>query len=220
MVNLAETFGIDPAMEHAERTLALGYAPSDRRTALSALFALDATLAKLTRRTRDPMVAQMRLTWWHDALSRLAERGIAGQPILSALEGEVTAGRVAPAGLGAIVEGWEALLDGESLAHARGRGAALFAAAAGVLGAEDAVTSAGEGWALADLARATPDRALADVARAEAARPLAAALAQRWSRAGRPLGALALVARGDLTGTPPGGPGRVFALMRMRLTGR
>jgi phytoene synthase len=220
MVNFTETWGVDPAMGHAERALALGYAAPERRRALSALFALDASLAKLTRHTRDPMVAQMRLTWWHEALSGLAERAIPGQPILIALEGEVAEGRATPAGLAAIVEGWEALLDGEALDHARRRGGALFTAAAGMLGADDVVTPAGEGWALADLALATPDPAMAATARAAAAAPLAAATAQRWSRGGRALGGLALAARADLAGAPEGAPGRVLALLKLRLTGR
>lgn len=224
MVNDVETlgaaFGIDPAMGHAERGLALGYAPPDRRPALVALFALDATLARLTRRTRDPMVAQMRLTWWHEALTGLGQRTVAGQPILAALAPEMEAGRLTPAMLTAIVEGWEALLEDAPLEHARGRGGALFATAAAVLGANDPAAAAGEGWALADLALNTPDHVAAAQARAAAAGPLADAAAHRWSRAGRPLGALALVARGDLAGQPQGSPRRVLALMRLRLTGR
>jgi phytoene synthase len=218
MALYTDTFGIDPATGHAERALALGYAPAPRRQALAAVFALDATLAKLTRHTRDPMVAQMRLTWWHEALSRLGTRDVPGQPILAALSGEVAAGRVTPAGLAAVVEGWEALLDDEPLMHARQRGAALFAAAAGVLQADDPVAAAGEGWAFADLALHTPDATVVAAARAEAVRALASP--QCWSRPGRPLGALALVARNDLAGIRAGAPKRVLALLRMRLTGR
>lgn len=218
MVNAAETYGIDPAVGHAERALALGYAPAARREGLAALFALDATLARLTRHTRDAMVAQMRLTWWHEALSALGTRDVPGQPILEALAGQVSAGRVTPAGLAAIVEGWEALLDDAPLAHARQRGAALFAAAAGVLGAADPVAAAGEGWALADLVLHTPDPAVGAEARTLAAAALTST--HRWSRAGRPLGALALVARNDLAGIAPGAPARVLALLRLRLTGR
>lgn len=220
MVNEADTFGTDPAMGHPERALALGYAPAARRRALAAVFALDATLAKLTRQTRDPMVAQLRLTWWHEALSGLGARSVPGQPILEVLAPEVATGRVSPDALATIVEGWEALLEDAPIDHARARGAALFAAGAGVLGAGDPVAVAGQGWGLADLALHTPDPAVAQEARAAAAGLLEAAAGQRWSRAGRPLGALALVARADLAGTPAGAPGRVLALLRLRLTGR
>lgn len=222
MVNASETLGIDPAAGHPERGLALGYAPAERRPALLALFALDATLGKFARHTRDPLVAQMRLTWWHEALAGLNVRAVPGQPILAALAPEVAAGRLDPALLTGMVEGWEALLEGDPLDHARQRGAALFAAAAAVLGVPETQVqaAAGEGWALADLALHTPDVTVAEQARGAAAPLLTRAGAQRWRPSERPLGALALIARADLAGTPAGSPARVLALLRLRLTGR
>src|SRR3546814_17336884 len=57
--------------EDPELALAICYAPRKARAALAALFALDATLADVLRTTTEPMLGQMRLTWWHDALTRL-----------------------------------------------------------------------------------------------------------------------------------------------------
>ena len=54
-----------------ERALALSYAPGAARDGMAALFALDDQLAGVVRTTRDPMVGQLRLTWWHEALAAL-----------------------------------------------------------------------------------------------------------------------------------------------------
>uniref|UniRef100_UPI0034A01D0A squalene/phytoene synthase family protein n=1 Tax=Sphingomonas bacterium TaxID=1895847 RepID=UPI0034A01D0A len=62
----------DPAPD-PERALVLSYAPADRRAGLAALLALDATLARIVWSARDPLIGQMRLTWWHGALSALDE---------------------------------------------------------------------------------------------------------------------------------------------------
>lgn len=216
------TLGIDPAAGHPERRLAWSYAHASDRPALIALFALDATLARLVRGTRDSMVAGMRLEWWHQALGALDAAPPPPQPVLRALAEAVLPRGVSGAGLTTIVEGWEALLDGEDAAarHARDRGAALFAAAGRVLDAAgDPIEKAGEGWALADLALHSLDPALAASARAMAEPLLRDATSARWSREGRALGAMAHGARMDLAGSTPGSPRRVARLLRHRLTG-
>lgn len=211
-------FDVPPRPEHA---LAITYAPPANRTGLNALLSLDATLARLARRTREPMVAQLRLAWWRDSLGRLEASPIVGQPLLAALHGTVLPTGVRGAELAAIVDGWEALIAGDAAAHGRDRGRPLFAAAAQVLGTDAAwVGDAGDVWALADLATTSPDRDLAAAARA-LAEPLVPALAAvRASRAARPLAALALIARMDLAGLPEGSPSRVARLLKLRLTGR
>jgi phytoene synthase len=104
--------------------------------------------------------------------------------------------------------------------HARLRGRALFAMGGVTLGAApgDPVGEAGEGWALADLAANLSDPALASEARGRAATLLAHARGSRWSRNGRALGALALIADRRLSGPIP--PTFVLRLARFRLTGR
>lgn len=222
MAHQGSDLGIDPAAGNPERALAFTYARASARPGLLALFALDATLARLARGTRDPLVAQMRLTWWHEALSALDSAPPPAQPVLRALAQTVLPCGVAGARLATIVAGWEALLGDEEVTarHARDRGAALFGAAAIVLGVEgDPVETAGEGWALADLALRSADAALAASARRLAEPRLRQAASARWSRDGRALGALAHGARMDLAGLKAGSPGRVARLLRHRLTG-
>ncbi|CAN5509265.1 hypothetical protein BH09PSE4_BH09PSE4_07780 [soil metagenome] len=214
-----------------ERALAISYAPGPRRAALTSLFALDDALAQVLRTTREPMVGQMRLTWWHDALVRLDSAPPPAEPVLQALTRDLLPLGVSGAGLTPIVEGWEELL-GETvseealLRYAEGRGS-LFVAAGRILAADpgDPVREAGAGWALVDLAWHLSDPATAARAREMAGPRLAAAVAPRWSRAGRALGALAHLASADLANDPAGprlqgSPRRVLRALRHRLTGR
>ncbi|MGN6376722.1 MAG: squalene/phytoene synthase family protein [Sphingomonas sp.] len=209
-----------------ERALALSYAV-EGRDAAAAILALDDRLATIMRRTRDPLTGQMRLTWWHNALTALDPAAAPAEPVLQALATEALPRGVDGATLAAIVEGWEALLEepltAAAVAQHAGRGRALFAAIGGAIGAaNDPLDDAGAGWALADLARHLSDPALAQRAGEEARRLLGAALGRRWSRRGRMLGALAHLARADLArpDVPPGAPRRVLRLLRHRLTGR
>lgn len=225
---LARRIMIDP-----ERALALSYAPAGARPGIAALFALDDALAAILRSTREPMIGQMRLTWWHDALGRLDAAPPPAEPVLRALAAHVVPRGVSGAGLADMIDGWEALLDADLAdaatleAHARARGIGLFAAVATLSGgaAGDPVAPAGRGWALADLALHVGDRSVAAQARALAAGPIAAAAAARWSRPNRSLGALVQVARMDLAippgaPRPVGAPRRVARLLLHRLTGR
>jgi phytoene synthase len=219
--------GTDP-----ERSLAFMYARPDCREAFEALFALDDSLASILRTTREPMVGQMRLTWWHEGLTRLDAAPPPAEPVLQALALHVVPNGVSGARLASMVEGWEELLEPElgddAIArHAARRGGKLFEMAGLLLGATqtDPLTAAGEGWALADLARHLSDRATAERVLARAAAPIAKATRVRWSRAARPLGALAHIARLNLAvpldqPVPAGAPGRVARLLMHRLTGR
>lgn len=204
----------------AERALALSYAPVEARAGLAALLALDAELGGILRTTREPMVGQMRLTWWFTALEALDVKPPPAQPVLEGLARTVLP-RVSGAMLAGTVNGWEALFD-EPLDRAAverfaaGRGATLFRAAAAVLGSDHPrLAEAGEGWALADLAGHLGDAAAARLARDLAAPRLAAAMRQRWPVRLRPLGALVLLAREG----EPGSPRRVGRLFWHRVTG-
>jgi phytoene synthase len=216
-----------------ERALALRYSPPAALPGILALFALDDSLAGVLRTTREPMVGQMRLTWWHEALTSLDNAPPPAEPVLQALARNVLPHGVAGTRLAWMIEGWEELLEAEPFdddaiaRHAARRGGKLFEMAGLLLGAaaSDPLTAAGEGWALADLARHLSDRSTADRALARAAAPLARATRVRWSRAGRPLGALAHLARMNLAlpldrPLPAGAPGRVARLLWHRLTGR
>lgn len=210
----------------AERDLALHYAPAAARVGLAALFALDARLGAIVRTTTDVMVGQLRLTWWFEALERLDDAPPPAEPILTALAAHVLPAGVSGAALAGMVAGWEALLDGERLEETalatfgRERGARLFAAAAAVLGRDDArVAALGEGWALADLAARWREGETRTTAIRLARTRLAESFGRPWARELRALGALGLLARSDLAGGRAGSPARVGRLLMHRLTG-
>lgn len=230
MVNDAATTvipGTAPAdARGAERALALGYAPAAARGAAAAMLALDDTMARILRTTREPLIGQMRLTWWRDALTALDTAPPPAEPVLRALAEAVLPRGVTGEALAAMTDGWEALLydPPDHALFAEARGATLFRLLARVAGQEaggDArIVAAGRGWALADLAQNLSDPALARTVAVMAARELSATPGG-WPRAWRMLGALAWLAADDLRADAvPGSPRRVARLALLRLTGR
>lgn len=216
-------------MIHAdpERSLALSYAAAARRPGLAALFALDDRLAAILRSTREPLIGQMRLTWWYEALRRLDIAPSPAEPVLAALQDTVLPSGVSGAMLGKLTDGWDVLLepdldDAAIERFGRDRGRHLFELAAHILSvSDDRIGLAGEGWALADLAHRLTETSGRDLARARAREALDAAMRGRWPSSARALGALAVSARFD-TGSEsplPGSPRRVARLAWHRLTG-
>jgi 15-cis-phytoene synthase len=218
--------------ENPERGLVLAYAPAAGRGALAALLSLDDALAKLLRTTREPALGQLRLAWWREALEKLDAAPPPAEPVLQAIAAELLPRGVTGASLVPIVHGWEVLIEEDALDRGAlqrfGAGRArLFGAAGAALGAApgDPLELAGQGWALADLARHLGEPAEAGEARALAGPLLDQAGAARWSRNGRALGAMAHLARLDLAvpedaSVPHGAPRRVARLLWHRLTGR
>ena len=198
--------------------LALTYAPTATREPLLALLALDARLAGIVRASREPMLAQLRLTWWREQLGGGGTPAGSGDPLLEALRRWPGPAQV----LATLADGWEALtgpapLPPEaflSLAEAR---AAAFAALAD---SPHALRMA-RNWALADIAAH-----LADPREQGAALELARA--QDWRQSGlprglRPLAVLhRLAAQTIWRDTPGAGPTRAALLgaMRIGLIGR
>ena len=215
------TFVLGPETE-----LAVSYAAADRRGGLRALMMLDQALGNALRIAREPIVGQMRLAWWREALERLDAAPPPAEPVLRALAAHVLPRGVSGTAMATMTAGWEALLadelsDSELIGHAEARGGRLFNLAAALLGAKDAVAAAGAGWALADLSRRLSDKAVATRCAAMACERLDEAMSRRWSRPGRPLGALALSARFDCreSASLPGSPKRVARLLYHRATG-
>jgi 15-cis-phytoene synthase len=66
--------------------LAIAYAPVAVRMPLRWLLTLDQKLFDLSSRAREPMIAQLRLSWWRDALKSVPESRPKGEPLLMALQ--------------------------------------------------------------------------------------------------------------------------------------
>ncbi len=114
---------IDP-----DRIFALDHVRAAERPAVAALWALDEQLGQIVASTTQPMVGQMRLTWWREAL----ETRVSGHPVLAAMESGFARG-IDVEGLGILIDGWEELLEPLPLdaarlaAFAEARGGQLFA---------------------------------------------------------------------------------------------
>jgi phytoene synthase len=205
-----------------DRQLALAYIPAPVRPGVEALWRLDASFASILATGTEPLISQMRLAWWREALEWLDTAPPLAEPVLEALAAHVLP-VVSGAELAAMEEGWlillsEEALTGDALArYARLRGGLLFAYSARLLGGPDfPVGQAGELWALADLARHSR--------RADEIKSPPSESKKRWPRKLRPLGMLAMLAKRDLERLgleqeQPGSPGRILRMIRHRISG-
>ncbi len=176
--------------------LAVAFAAPAHRPALNAVLALDTALGRVVASTSNPLIGQIRLTWWHDRLAGLDAEVIVAQPTLTALSDVVLPLGITGTSLSAIVEGWEAVIDPLPLSDAAlttfatARGDQLFAILARICGGTVG-TGMGASWALIDFAMRCSD---ADTARR------ACMLARVYSREAeytgpKPLRILARIAR-------------------------
>lgn len=215
-----------------DRTLALSYVPAEKRPALGALWRLDAALGAVLAGGREPLLSQIKLTWWRDRLIELDRAPAPAEPVLQEVAARVVSRAIRGEQLARMEEGWAVLLGEDPLTaaeletYAVGRGALLFRYSSSLLGYQlnEKVKRAGEGWALADLARHS--NAVDAAAALEAAGvKLADVTAQRWPVVMRPLGMLAMLAKRDAarglgTFERQGSPARMARMVGHRLTGR
>jgi 15-cis-phytoene synthase len=144
-----------------EAEVALAWSSPKLRAPLTTAFQLDRRLGRIVMRTSEPMLGQMRLAWWRDALGKpLAER-TRGDAVLDAI-GAHWAGR--EEALVQMVDAWVVLVTTERIgpeeaaAFGAGRGAfftALFTDASPAV--EQRCASAGFRWALANAATGVSD---------------------------------------------------------------
>jgi phytoene synthase len=205
-----------------DRRLALAYVSAKARPALDALWRLDLTFASVLATGTQPVISQMRLAWWREALERLDQAPPPAEPVLEALAAKVLP-IVSGTELAAMEEGWlmlvseEALSEDELARYAALRGGLLFTYAARLLGDSGfPVAPAGETWALADLARHS--RRVEDIKSPPPMPKL------KWPRNLRPLGMLAMLAKRDLERLgqeqeKQGNPGRILRMIRHRIGG-
>lgn len=179
--------------------LLIVYAPKYIRGALRDIWAFDARMADIVRTTSEPMIGQMRLTWWHEALSDGKGQG---EPLVEALRRD--ASDVGLEGLLSAIEGWEVLLDpmplpdSQLIAFAEHRGGGIFRQIGRLTGSFPAwLAQAGMGWALWDLSGHISHAETAQRAIMLAREFLADVPATGWPRSLASLRILAGLARQD-----------------------
>lgn len=188
------------------------------RPAFDALFAIDDALAEVVMTSTQPALGAIRLAWWREALERLDSASPPAEPRLQAVAAELLPRGVTGKALAALEDGYAALLDEHIDAErVKAGGAALFSAAALLLGADDPkLADAGRLHAVARAARrgliAVPDDVSAS-----------SLVGHRFSRRLRPLTALARLAARDVSHAPSlepeATPARAVALVSHRLFG-
>ena len=216
----------------ADRALALSYVPTSARPAIDALWRLDVALGAVLAGAREPLISQIKLTWWRDALEKLDLERAPAEPVLEAVARSVLPAGVSGSALSRMEEGWTVLLSQDPLtasdlaSYSAARGGLLFRYSAAILAGRlsPEMEQAGEGWALVDLARHSNSQdAAASVGLA--GERLAASAGIVWPSALRPLGMLAALARRDVERgiertENHGAPRRMLRMLRHRLTGR
>jgi phytoene synthase len=193
------------------------------------LWSLDAALGAVLAGGREPLIGQIKLAWWRDALDALDRLPPPAEPVLQAVAEHVLPTGVTGGDLSKMEEGWTLLLSQEPLTtdeldrYATSRGRLLFRHSGTILGHPlgEEMEQAGEGWALADLARHSN---AGDAAAASEAGQKRFSRAPRWPSPLRPLGMLAALARRDLAGGADalelhGSPGRMLRMLLHRITG-
>jgi 15-cis-phytoene synthase len=147
-----------------EAELALAWSGPQVRAPLSMALQLDRRLARIVARTHEPMLGQMRLAWWREALGKPGPERPKGDAVLDGI-GLHWQGR--EAALVAMVDAWEVLVTAEHIGPAEaerfgtGRGAFFAALGSGEVVPERAarLAAAGRRWALADAAAWVSDPA-------------------------------------------------------------
>lgn len=203
-----------------EQSLALAYAAGELREAFAVLLQLDRILGRSVALAREPVLGQVRLAWWREQFAALPSVPTGNDPLLGAVHGLTHNHPIDQGDLAALVNGWETLLDefspsdSQLIAHARGRGGAIFRLASAISASPvtEETERAGTLWALADLARHCSDRDMAGRALAFATEYIGSA--RLLPRALRPFAILTRFAERDAAAgldrlTPVGSPRRI-----------
>jgi phytoene synthase len=192
-----------------DRDLVRLHWPESRRSALEAALALDDRLADAALGAAQPALAAIKLAWWRDQLAALDSQPPPPEPLLLRVVSDLMVAGVTGAHCAALAEAWLQVVEEQP--DPAPRGEMLFTLLGRLLGIE--AVPGGEAFSRADLARRSGDP--------DWLRKLAASYAPRQVR---PVTVLDALGRRDAARfwppEPEATPGRSWALIRHRLTGR
>ncbi len=154
-----------------DRYLCAQFAPRDRIWALAALYAFNLEIALIAETVREPLLGQMRLQWWRDAIDGVFGEGpVPKHPVIGVLGRAVSEFGLSRRHFGAMLDGRafdleeEPPEDMDALAgYAEATCVSLNRLCGEVLGVsgDTALRHAGMAWALTGLMRAVPFHARA-----------------------------------------------------------
>lgn len=152
-----------------DRFLTLIFAPAPKRARLIALYAFNAEIARVREAVSEPMLGQIRLQWWREAIEAIGRGEAAGHEAAIALGESFTAAELHGEKLVALIDARERDLDDEPFvdmnaleAYADATSATLMLLAGFALAgpraakALAAIRPAGIAYALTGLMRALP----------------------------------------------------------------
>ncbi len=203
-----------------ELRLAIAYSPRDLQPRLASFFAFDQRLARIIAQTTEPMLAQIRIAWWRDALALDPADRPQGDAVLDALGSHWSGSERC---LIELANGWEEMLAEPPISlDVAKRFVASRIAPIMVLGsleegshAHRSVSEAAQNWGWADLVLNTsdPDERSAFLTQGLQAAKKSRRLPGRW----RGIAVLGALARRSLRqGGQPLMEGRGAALVALR----
>ena len=151
-----------------DRYLTVLFAPLEARERLIALYAFNLEVARVREVASEPLIGQIRLQWWREALDEMARGSVRQHPVALRLAAAIEAANLPRETFERLLAAREFDLAGSPPAdlaaleaYAEGTSATVMALAAGALGAsgkavESATRHAGIAFALVGLLRAVP----------------------------------------------------------------
>ena len=152
-----------------DRYLAALFAPKAARAHLLALYGLNIELSSIAEQAREPVLGEIRLQWWRDAIHKAARGQTVGHPVADAIGETLKACPLSRSRLSALIEARafdisvKTMPDWPSLkTYLHDTAGALFQLAAEILGGDSAelapaARSAGLAYGLTGLMRALPN---------------------------------------------------------------
>ena len=135
--------------------LALAYTPKSVRASFAILLRLDARFAQIASNAKEPLIGQMKLAWWRDAIIGSSPARPKGEPLLNSLF-EADNSILNDAGA-ALADAWEILITHDDWpaaivgGFAKARGHAVFQGYADLSGLRDFPAELAGQWAADDL---------------------------------------------------------------------
>jgi 15-cis-phytoene synthase len=135
--------------------LALAYAPQHVRAAFALLLRFDARFARILGNAGEPLIAQMKIAWWRDAIMASVAARPKGEPLLSSLfaldDPALNQAAVRLADAWELLIGEEEWPDATVKSFAEMRGPAIFEGYATLCGQYEFPVGLPRSWAADDL---------------------------------------------------------------------
>ncbi len=102
-----------------DRYLSALFAPSDVRDDVIALYAANAALERIGRSVTEPMLGEIRLQWWRDALREAQDSKVTGDPVADAFVQTVRQRRLDPSRVSDMIDARTFDIGGEAMPDMR-----------------------------------------------------------------------------------------------------